>query len=274
MRNERERTTTMPLLLLPGASGFSRRCNISPSVLLGVILVLAVLQVVVFHATMNTSSITTTSGGNAGPPSRLSGSGTVQHANTTTSTTATRAHQAGQRPPLKLRQGPIFYNLFVPKNDTATITRNTQRIVKEQLLQRDWTCPNATIHYTLIGDDSSFQEFVASHCRPTRNHCRLEEHLATGNEVHTLQRLWEYCRAIPADDDPSTDWLVTYIHDKGSYHASESNEKARRMATKAALDCRNVMPSSAQAAPNHNPRACNICMGAFHVFPQYLASAK
>jgi hypothetical protein len=177
------------------------------------------------------------------------------HSSSTSSSTSTSLQN------LTLLQGPIFYNLFVP-NDTS-LRKNTQRIVEEQLLQRNWTCPNATIQYTLIGGDVAFQEYVASHCS---GRCQLESHLSAGNEQHTLQRLWDYCQAIPSDS--SQDWLVTYIHDKGSFHSTESNEKARRMATKAALDCRNVMPQA------KNPRACNICMGAFHVFPQYLASAK
>jgi hypothetical protein len=144
--------------------------------------------------------------------------------------------------------GPIFYNIFVPKGGS----RETKRIVKEQLIQRDLTCPNATIQYTLIGNPL-FQDFVTSKC----SYCHMREYMETGNEEHTLQALWQYCHEV------SGDRLVTYIHDKGSYHASRSNEKARRMATKAAMECRHIMTSN-----------CNICMAAFHPFPQYLASAN
>ena len=144
--------------------------------------------------------------------------------------------------------GPIFYNLFVPDGGAG----DTKRIVKEQLFQRDLTCPNSTIHYTLIGD-KSMETYVSSEC----SRCHMREHMETGNEDHTLQALWDYCR------ENSGDTIVTYIHDKGSFHASRTNEKARRMATKAAMECRSMIPSN-----------CNICMAAFHPFPQYLASAN
>ncbi len=154
-----------------------------------------------------------------------------------------------------LQQGPIFYNLFVPNTKSRS---ERERIVKEQLLQRELTTPNATIHYTLIGDPT-FNDFVSSQCTD----CQLQENRNIGNEEHTLQSLWEYCQLVP---ETSVDILVTYIHNKGSYHPSDANEKARRMATKAAMECRNILPQ--------NQRTCNICMGAFHIFPQYLASAK
>ena len=156
-----------------------------------------------------------------------------------------------------IEQGPIFYNLFVPHNKNG---RDTERIVKEQLLQRRLTSPNATIRYTLIGD-TSFQEFVFAQCHD----CQCDQSIEVGDEQHTLQSLWDYCQKIPTSSDGS-DVLVTYIHDKGSFHRTEANEKARRMATKAAMECRSIMPSKTQL--------CNVCMGAFHIFPQYLASAK
>lgn len=172
---------------------------------------------------------------------------------------------------LLLQPGPIFYNLFVPPNNV----KNTQRIVKEQIQERNWTSPNATILYTLIGD-ASFQNYVTSLCQhsddemssSSSSSCILREHIPSyGDEQHTLQSLWEYCQQQTRTFD-NQDIFVTYIHDKGSFHATEANEKARRMATKGALDCRNVWPQA------KHPRSCNICMGAFHIFPQYLASAK
>ena len=172
-----------------------------------------------------------------------------------------------------IQQGPIFYNLFVPNDDNNHSAetkmnrrrRETERIVKEQLVQRKLTSPNATIRYTLIGD-ASFQDFVSTQCQDPHS-CQLDQVLPVGDETHTLQSLWEYCQQQQSSSaDASSDVLVTYIHDKGSFHPTEANEKARRMATKAAMECRHILP--------HKTRVCNICMGAFHIFPQYLASAK
>jgi hypothetical protein len=172
-----------------------------------------------------------------------------------------------------IQQGPIFYNLFVPNDDNNHSAetkmnrrrRETERIVKEQLVQRKLTSPNATIRYTLIGD-ASFQDFVSTQCQEDPHSCQLDQVLPVGDETHTLQSLWEYCQQQQSSSLSLEDVLVTYIHDKGSFHATEANEKARRMATKAAMECRHILP--------HKTRVCNICMGAFHIFPQYLASAK
>lgn len=167
-------------------------------------------------------------------------------------------------------KGPIFYNLFVPINNLSS----TARIVSEQLLQRTLSSPNEPLLYTLIGnvslkrlmENQAGVGYKGNTCDPSTG-CHLRKALEKGDEVNTLQALWEFCYSLP-QFGTSQDVLVSYIHDKGSYHPSPSNEKARRMATKGALECRNLMPQA------KNPRLCNICMGAFHVFPQYLASAK
>jgi hypothetical protein len=168
----------------------------------------------------------------------------------------------GKLPPLSLLSGPIFYNIFVPPTNLS----NTRRIVQEQLIQRKMTSANSTILYTLIGNQDYIDILVVRHDIDSlcQTDCQLRESLNKGDEVHTLQALWEYCGKIPPH--PAQDTLVSYIHDKGSFHATTSNEKARRMGTKAALDCRNLMPT--------NPRQCTICTSAFHVFPQYLGSSK
>lgn len=170
-------------------------------------------------------------------------------------------------PPLVLTPGPIFYNIFIPSIEDNDLSRIKQ-ILQEQFIQRNETSPNATIMYTLIGSDSatSFRDkiMVDGMCQP---HCKLREHLPNGgDEVHTLQAVWNYCQSAPQNS--SHDTLVSYIHDKGSFHPTPANDKARRMATKAALECRNLLLTS------KNPRVCTICCGAFHVLPQYLASAK
>lgn len=192
-------------------------------------------------------------GGVTGNPKFSSGVSTDTDTTGTSSTAAKTT--AKSTTTVNIQHGPIFYNLFVP--DKKKNRRDTERIVKEQLVQRQLTSPNATIRYTLIGD-TSFQDFVSTQCHD----CQLDQSLKVGDEKHTLQSLWEYCNKSSNESDV----LVTYIHDKGSFHQTEANEKARRMATKAAMECRNILPQKTHV--------CNICMGAFHIFPQYLASAN
>jgi hypothetical protein len=163
--------------------------------------------------------------------------------------------EISQSNPLSLIPGPVFFNIFVSAN-----LSNVRRILKEQFIQRNLTSPNATIEYTLIGDDFLDEE-IQQVCQPN---CQQRKHIKSGDEVETLQALWEYCRQLRGPQQE--DVLVTYLHNKGSFHPTASNEKSRRMGTKAALDCRLLMAAS--------PRQCTICTSAFHVFPQYLGSSK
>ena len=87
------------------------------------------------------------------------------------------------------------------------------------------------------------------------------EYLTTGDEVNTLQALYEYCQHNPRA-------IVTYIHDKGSYHGTLHNTKTRRMATKAAFDCRK------EFLDNRLATQYNVCAGKFLIQPQYLGTAN
>lgn len=154
------------------------------------------------------------------------------------------------------RLGPIFYNVFIPENDAGR-QENALRIVKEQMLQRRWSDPslqNTPIWYTIIGSSNMTNE----DCHPS---CQRIAYLKKGDEVNTLQSLWEYCQ-------DHSDKLVTYIHNKGSFHHTDHNEHTRRTATKSALDCRNEMVKSPDMSPY------NVCAGTMIILPQYLCQAN
>ena len=155
-----------------------------------------------------------------------------------------------------LELGPIFYNIYFPIAIASNKSDNL-RIIEEQLLERSFTAPNSAIWYTFIGNQK-LVDTIDSMC--TRN-CQMREHLANGDEAHTLQALWEYCLL-----QEETDSLVSYIHNKGSFHRTESNERARRLGTKSSLECRALMKS--------HPNRCNVCTSEFHVIPQYLGNSK
>ena len=96
-------------------------------------------------------------------------------------------------------------------------------IIKEQFDQRNRSDPEAPIQYTLIGSES-VDASIQSFCQPN---CTKRDFLEEGNEIDTLQALWEYCQDRPRE-------IVTYIHDKGSFHPSGANRGARQVGTKAA----------------------------------------
>jgi hypothetical protein len=149
--------------------------------------------------------------------------------------------------------GPIFYNVFIPHNDTEK-QENSLRIVREQMQQRAWSDPSSPVWYTLVGSPKLIFDF----CRPN---CHQREYLKNGDEVNTLQALYEYCRNHPKE-------LVTYIHDKGSFHHTQHNEQTRRTATKAALECRTEMSKLHDLSPY------NVCTGTLIILPQYLSKAN
>jgi hypothetical protein len=140
----------------------------------------------------------------------------------------------------KSKLGPIFYNVYIPE-DNNTKQENAFRIIREQMQQRKLSDPKSPVFYTLIGSPNITDEF----CQPN---CQRLAHYPKGDEVNTLQALWDYCQSHPTE-------LVTYIHDKGSFHHTEHNEKTRRTATKAALDCRTEMAKQRGFSPY------NVCTG-------------
>ena len=156
--------------------------------------------------------------------------------------------------------GPIFYNYFVPLN----ATRNAERIAREQMKERSMSAePNNTMLYTLIGNPNITNDW----CLPN---CRMREYLEVGDEIDTYHALWEYCQT-------HSDEIVTYTHDRGSFHNTKMNEKSRRFATKAAFECRKFMIDMAnetQTTAKGLGNACNVCTGKFNFLPQFHSSGN
>ena len=155
--------------------------------------------------------------------------------------------------------GPIFYNVYIPIDANQTTLDFVKGIIQEQMLQRNWSSSEIggdtnPLFYTLIGYPNITNDF----CQPN---CFQRQYLPNGDEVNTLQALYEYCQN-------NTDAIVSYIHDKGSFHNTLHNTQTRRMATKATFDCRKEFVKNPLAAQY------NVCTGKFLVQPQYLATAN
>jgi hypothetical protein len=167
--------------------------------------------------------------------------------------------------------GPIFYNLFIVSEQNENYnSSHMQQIIEEQMMERNMSAPSSTVLYTLIGNNA--KKWVTTVNSLCGSQCQMREYLQEGDEVHTLQAMWNYCqiqdRSSSNVDSNSNnnDQYVTYLHDKGSFHSTDANEQARRLGTKAALECRSLMQLY--------PRKCNVCTSEFHVIPQYLGNSK
>jgi hypothetical protein len=159
--------------------------------------------------------------------------------------------------------GPIFYNIFIPNE--SELQENAWRIVQEQMQQISWADSQHTssrLIYNLIAPkNATIPKFCDANC------CEMHARMETGNEVDTLQMLYEYCQD-PTHNNKDEEQLVTYMHNKGSFHATQHNENTRRTATKAALDCRVEMTNQAEVVPY------NACAGTLVILPQYLCNAN
>ena len=154
-------------------------------------------------------------------------------------------------------QWAIFYHVYLPSQGY----KRALRIVQEQVEQMsqsihlgNHTFPT-TLYLTTIGSKPlEVGRHSLEQCRTNPAlQCRYRQHLAQGDEVVTLQSLYEYCQQAGPDQ------LVTYIHSKGTYHPKKVNEIWRPHLTQAALhpDC-----------VRHTQEGhCNVC--GLHFYAQW-----
>jgi hypothetical protein len=162
--------------------------------------------------------------------------------------------------------GPIFYNAYFPAERERI--ESTLEIIHEQIMQRNETDSEAPILYTLIGNEE-VDKYIQKICRPN---CTKRVYLEKGDEVDTLQALGKHCQEHPYE-------IVTYIHDKGSFHPSGANRISRRIGTKAAMECRGLLMGQFFDSENNAPKKnlkdrCSICSYRFYTFPVYHARAN
>jgi hypothetical protein len=157
-------------------------------------------------------------------------------------------------------RGPIFYNVYVPD----TKIENVKIIVREQLEEHTAMDPNSTIVYTLIANDHA--DTIEGLINSTCPNCQQRTKVSRGDEMDTLQAVWDYCSSDAVPSTITNDTLVSYIHNKGSFHPTKINGRARRRGTRCTLSCRQQMHS--------NPNLCNMCTSVFRVVPQFHGSTK
>lgn len=169
-----------------------------------------------------------------------------ENATTTVLASTTRTRPTSSEKINKTQELVIFYNIFInPQN-----ARNGIRIVQEQLEARaaQRHLANATLHYTRIGDLNA--------SLPPCDPCIQLGAVETGDEEFTLQSLYEYCQSNTAS-------RVIYIHNKGSFTKTASNERLRRVLTKAAFS------SQCSEMPRQQEDQCNMCSAHFSVYPAH-----
>jgi hypothetical protein len=153
----------------------------------------------------------------------------------------------------------VFYNIYV-SDQGEHLRDHGLAIVKEQLQQVQLSRndqrsrPSVPIYYNLIGNNVTAD--VQRICRELGLPCRLVQYSREGDEGNTLDRLFDYCL-----DNPTA--IVTYLHDKGSYHPKTENDDLRFLSTRA------VLSKECQVGwdDEQGKSQCNICGARFSFVP-------
>lgn len=177
----------------------------------------------------------------------------------TTATSAAAATADTSAPPLtseSTRSITIFYNIYVPPNNSEGV-QHAYDIIKEQMAQvgqESTFIANATatkeitinIHYVTIGEpfDTNLMNDL---CNLYGLSCTHLAHYNEGYEMITEQAVLDYCNVDDHDND-----VVAYIHNKGSFHAGEGQNRIRRGLTKFALGANCLQELTSK-------QSCNVC---------------
>lgn len=144
----------------------------------------------------------------------------------------------------------IFFHTFSGNNTTLTLDIITSqlRIVNSQPLLDD-----VTIYYSRIGDLN--WEWPMSECKgwrksPSRE-CIQASAQEKGDESVTLQHLYEYCVQYPSHH-------ILYMHSKGSYTSTVSNDRLRTVALKGITSIACLKYANEPNDAQHG-RQCNSC---------------
>jgi hypothetical protein len=138
----------------------------------------------------------------------------------------------------------IFYNAFVnPKSPDFS------RIIIDDQIQQVYNSSqrNTTLYYNILGYPVN-----ESICPPDMD-CRKQRYIPEGDEVETLQDLYQYCLQHIND-------TVIYLHDKGSFSPTMRNNYVRRLGTLSAT-------SEACGRDKMSELNCNICIMKLQYLP-------
>jgi len=142
----------------------------------------------------------------------------------------------------------IFYNIFIPPDGDYALS-----VVAEQLGQysNSKAGSRSSINYMLIGNTDAagdLHRLCETHNTGT---CQLLQAVEQGDEVLTLEALYDYCQEHPLS-------LVKYLHNKGSFHPSPENTAFRNLLTKS------VFSDECQDIPIDE---CTVCAARFAPLP-------
>mmetsp|Transcript_7341 Transcript_7341/g.16691 ORF Transcript_7341/g.16691 Transcript_7341/m.16691 type:complete len:437 (-) Transcript_7341:985-2295(-) len=162
----------------------------------------------------------------------------------------------------------IFFNIYLGGSSSGELSPRIHRNLKEQLgqIKSSNVSRRSILYYNTIGGMEANRSSFAC---PTAQ-CVHLDHYERGWEDVTLTQLRDYCRVHP-------NRTVSYLHNKGSFHANLGNQIIRRIATRSALSdacvTMKIMPNET-GNDDDGRQSCNTCGLTFQQVPHLHYSAN
>ena len=146
----------------------------------------------------------------------------------------------------------VFLNAYFPVENNRY--QAALKIVEEQLEQisKSHAADNSdgaklNVFLQAVGNPLFNESVLNMLCvKMNKLQCHMSGHMKEGGEIDTLVKMYQHCGKVP---DPRIA-RATYLHNKGSFHPSQSNNNWRRAMTDAALSKQCSQP------PNST---CDVC---------------
>jgi len=185
----------------------------------------------------------------------------------------------------------VFYNLYVPLNADENTARRIQSLVTEQFLHvanlkealEEYdnktititsTRPKSVMSFNITNIGLHFFHNLSEVVALLTNHDIdvSSSHVEKGDERLTLISLWDHCRAHPEESS-----IVTYLHSKGTFHPSDTNDLFRSFLTRGATSktCLEATLKTNTTQDNKNSTTttdsstltCDVCSSRFSPLP-------
>ena len=148
----------------------------------------------------------------------------------------------------------VFFNIFIPDGVNR---ENALNIAASQLNSMKASHHKLSkLFYNLIGNITGLSINLCENIAD----CTCLNHISVGDEIITLQALHDFCLS-------HSEYSVSYIHNKGSFHPSLENDVLRQLHMRANFET----DTCKRAIQNTN---CNVCSGRFSPLPHFHTSGN
>lgn len=168
----------------------------------------------------------------------------------------------------------IFYNTFIHVKAPENYKALADRIFQEQLdmINAQPLLNKSTIYYSRFGDlnYNNITKYCHEHralhdeAQPDRPRCVEIAAATKGDELTTIQSMYDYCMNIPINND--SDYIVVYMHSKGTATPTRANMRLRDVLMKAIMSDECLLGVMTSPSAHFNTE-CNVCSHQLSMWP-------